>query len=1126
MKNLLLVLTGALLLLMGGCTKDPATGSGQGEVTVNLTASLPTAIQSYSTKASNQGGINNVTDKTLRYILEVYDESGNFIMRKTVFKAPGAFTDPASFSLTLLAQKYKFAFWADFVASEADADLYYSTLSATDHGLQAVALKTAPYAINDEARDAYTATLDADLSSSSLNRTVTLKRPFGKIRLLATDLAAAASQGYTPTQTSIAYTVELPTTFNALTGAAQASPTALPSATAAILDEDVTGGKVIALDYVFAGVKPTVSLTFSASGTGGTTERAIETIPVEANKLTTVKGALFTRGANLSVSVSDEFNEPGNEMELTEVNSIDEVATALSGGDQMLVVKDEVQESKSIDFSAASTPYQGTETVAVTLNAVASGAAVTFQATADAPKNLAITMPEGHSVTLNMPNTTVTLNGRHYSSVDAITATSTLIVPRDVTVENLTLRQGNVKIYGVVDNVTKVGGWTGEIVRAIANDADWLAAVTDRISDYALIETDAVINGSGKAIALPLKIRGNLTLNQAGITVTGQANAVTLDADNLNVVLTGVTVNLQATGTGNTESKRFSAILATKRNNVALTLDKTNIVVPNAYISAISMLDATDEGSVNRINIRNNSHVGPDENPIYIGGGNFELSGDQQAAFDKRSYSRGINILNTVGKTVCDVDGSLIEGSYYSVYTKGTKNIEVRVANSTLIGRAAFDIFCKGGKFNIDGSTLVGHNSFTGPTEDFAEIVFESLTENNGENYALGNTMEINNSQIVSLRNPVQPNNNQYGIDVRAATAYQTPATANRVALRGSTKLIDRSATMDQLIQYPSRLTQIIVEESVTVEGKSGVRIKRPDVEVFDSGSQGPAEGYDGIRYIESALHVNDLFKNATNNNWHYPDNATYVLLVDIDMNGATYASLPERTWNKISFDGQGHTISNFKITNKQCAALFANAIDVTVKNLTLEGATITATDTGGDQNAYAGGFIARCYGTNIVENCVLNNCTVQGINKVGGIVGFSAENTVTIKDCKVQGSTIKTDDTQLEHGQCGAILGYVAGVNGGTSLVTGSYVIGSKVEAAANTVQDYRHNGIYVGSFQGTANCQLTIDAPSGAVRSSTLNGAVPDGSKYQGLLGGVRDPTNLSGTTVLTINGKRFTE
>ena len=159
-----------------------------------------------------------MTDKTLRYILEVYDESGNFIMRKTVFKAPGAFTDPASFSLTLLAQKYKFAFWADFVASEADADLYYSTLSATDHGLQAVALKTAPYAINDEALGR----LYGDPGCGPLLFVAEPDRnaqtAVRQIRLLATDLAAAASQGYTPTQTSIAYTVERPMTFNARRG--------------------------------------------------------------------------------------------------------------------------------------------------------------------------------------------------------------------------------------------------------------------------------------------------------------------------------------------------------------------------------------------------------------------------------------------------------------------------------------------------------------------------------------------------------------------------------------------------------------------------------------------------------------------------------------------------------------------------------------------------------------------------------------------------------------------------------------------------------------------------------------------------------------------------------------------
>ncbi|MFQ8803921.1 MAG: hypothetical protein ACLR8Y_00715 [Alistipes indistinctus] len=171
-------------------------------------------------------------------------------------------------------------------------------------------------------------------------------------------------------------------------------------------------------------------------------------------------------------------------MELTEVNSIDEVAAALNGGDQMLVVKGEVQENKSIDFSAASTPYQGTETVAVTLNAVAGNATVSFVAADDAPKNLAITMPEGHSVTINMPSTTVTLNGKVYSSVDAVTATSTLIVPRDVTIENLTVRQGNVKIYGVVNNLTKVGGYADKIIRCVASQADLDRALADDKSGY------------------------------------------------------------------------------------------------------------------------------------------------------------------------------------------------------------------------------------------------------------------------------------------------------------------------------------------------------------------------------------------------------------------------------------------------------------------------------------------------------------------------------------------------------------------------------------------------------------------------------------------------------------------
>lgn len=187
----------------------------------------------------------------------------------------------------------------------------------------------------------------------------------------------------------------------------------------------------------------------------------------------------------------------------------------------------------------------------------------------------------------------------------------------------------------------------------------------------------------------------------------------------------------------------------------------------------------------------------------------------------------------------------------------------------------------------------------------------------------------------------------------------------------------------------------------------------------------------------------------------------------------------------------------------------------------------MTAEDDG-KQNAYAGGFIGRCYGTNIVENCVLDHCIVQGINKVGGIIGFNAENTVTIKDCTIKGSTIKTDDTKTEHGQCGGIIGYVGNVYGGTSLISGNYIIDSKVEATPNTVEaeSHRYNSIYVGAFQGTDGDKLTIDAPTNAIQNSTLNSETPETAKYMGLLGGIRYTTTLSTTTVLTINGKRYTE
>lgn len=200
---------------------------------------------------------------------------------------------------------------------------------------------------------------------------------------------------------------------------------------------------------------------------------------------------------------------------------------------------------------------------------------------------------------------------------------------------------------------------------------------------------------------------------------------------------------------------------------------------------------------------------------------------------------------------------------------------------------------------------------------------------------------------------------------------------------------------------------------------------------------------------------------------------------------------------------------------------MLPNAIRVTVKNLTLKNANITAVNDGSN-NAYAGGFIGRAYGTNVVENCTLENSIVQGINKVGGIAGFQAENGISIRKCTVKGSTIKVDTENQEYGQCGGILGYIGSV-AAANEVSGNFIINTKVEAPVNTNigEEHRKSSICVGTLQGVKGQSLVIDMPFSYIQSSTFNGKTIDKTEYMGLLGGIRyEETQPS----LTINGTRF--
>ena len=158
-------------------------------------------------------------------------------------------------------------------------------------------------------------------------------------------------------------------------------------------------------------------------------------------------------------------------------------------------------------------------------------------------------------------------------------------------------------------------------------------------------------------------------------------------------------------------------------------------------------------------------------------------------------------------------------------------------------------------------------------------------------------------------------------------------------------------------------------------------------------------------------------------------DNKTVFLTRDIDMGGievtpiGDYAS--SRTMFRGTFDGQGYTISNFKVTKattrtekvSDCPyGLFGN-VNGTIKNLTIDNATVAPANNG----KFAGVLAGRLNKGAVIDNCHVTNSTVTITNwQAGGLVGQVSE--CVIKNSSVSKSTITGMSA------VGAIVGMVMG--------------------------------------------------------------------------------------------------
>ena len=316
---------------------------------------------------------------------------------------------------------------------------------------------------------------------------------------------------------------------------------------------------------------------------------------------------------------------------------------------------------------------------------------------------------EAPSVAITMPSTTVTLaavgNKATYNEVTATTAQQTLIINAGVTVKKLTVKGGNLKIYGKVEQlVHDAGNTTIYIIKG--TEASLPATIDSKFvvqSDVAVLKT-AFANGEDFKLSADADITGQSVSVPAGKSVVLDLNGYTLTADN------------SATGK--------IIVLGKMTLKDSSTEKKGKIVASQDYTAASyngSLIEIAGEDASMTMESGNISAVRetPDSNGQYgVGvtdGGDFTMTGGKIeagwfAVAGNGNYKTQNSIINIT-------DGELISTADYAVYRpqSGTTTI----SGGKVYG-AAGGVCIQRGTLNVEGTALITSKG-TGSTGNWGD---------------------------------------------------------------------------------------------------------------------------------------------------------------------------------------------------------------------------------------------------------------------------------------------------------------------------------------------------------------------------------------------------------------------
>ena len=344
MKKQQTALIGMLALgLLGACTSDvlldhsATTEAAKQDVCFSIaipdmmtdTRTDGSTTDHASTRRSDRGGLTNVdmNHYDLRYQIAVCTLGDDTTEPSLVWREPTTTLDeyaPVSFSVRLTPNRtYRVIAWADFVKQNTTADLHYLTDDLAHIDL----VEASALTLNDESRDAFFISDTIHVGATSYSKSLTLRRPFAKLRIVTTDWHLYGQDLEMPDYVEIGYK-----NCNRYSGLDLLTSKA--TGKVALSDDDASrviafselaeakdyalgydssdNNRTLMVDYLMTddlGDQEPIHFTFETKlGDKTITAWDIDTdIPVRRNWLTTLIGNMLTFGGKFTVDIDDVF---------------------------------------------------------------------------------------------------------------------------------------------------------------------------------------------------------------------------------------------------------------------------------------------------------------------------------------------------------------------------------------------------------------------------------------------------------------------------------------------------------------------------------------------------------------------------------------------------------------------------------------------------------------------------------------------------------------------------------------------------------------------------------------------------------------------------------------------------